>query len=248
MSVRTIIIEDEKPAARKLERMLSLHSDLEIVATLHSVDEAVNWFQNNADPELIFSDIVLGDGLSFDIYDQVSTKAFIIYTTAFDEYTLKAFKLNSIDYLLKPVDEGELTKAIEKFKTFLPSESSSSGKEIREMATQQKAHLSRILVKIGYNLKVISIKDISCFYSENKMVYLQTSERAYPTDFTLDELENLLDNETFFRTNRQFIISSDYIKNISTSPVFKIELLHQPSEEITVSRDRVKNFKDWLSR
>ena len=112
--IKTVIIEDEKPAARKLERMLGLFPDLQIVANLESVEEAVEWFSGNVHPQLIFSDIVLGDGLSFDIFDKISTKAFIIYTTAFDQYTLKAFKLNSIDYLLKPLDESMFVKAVDK--------------------------------------------------------------------------------------------------------------------------------------
>ena len=244
--IRTIIIEDEKPAVRRLEKLLSLFSDLQVVASLNSVEESVEWFRNNEHPQLIFSDIVLGDGLSFDIFDKVSTKAFIIYTTAFDQYTLKAFKLNSIDYLLKPIEEEDLGKAIEKFKSFLPEQGAVNSQEIRQIVKKEQATLSRILVKIGYNLKVVSINDVTCFYSENKIVYLQTKERNFPTDFTLDELENVLEESKFFRVNRQFIISSDYIKNIHTSPIYKVELEFQPDEEITVSRDRVKEFKDWL--
>ena len=118
--IRTVIIEDEKPAARRLERMLSLFPEIELVANIDSVEEGVNWFANNDHPQLIFSDIVLGDGLSFDIFETIPSKSFIIYTTAFDQYTLKAFKLNSIDYLLKPILEEDLSGAIEKFKSFLP--------------------------------------------------------------------------------------------------------------------------------
>ncbi|RRQ47000.1 LytR/AlgR family response regulator transcription factor [Chryseobacterium sp. SC28] len=245
--IRTIIIEDEKPAVRRLEKLLGLFADLQIVASLNSVDEAVAWFNINEHPQLIFSDIVLGDGLSFDIFDQVSTKAFIIYTTAFDQYTLKAFKLNSIDYLLKPIEQEDLAKAIEKYKSFLPEEGSVNSQEIRQIVKKERATLSRILVKIGYNLKVVSINEVSCFYSENKIVYLQTKERNFPTDFTLDELENVLEESKFFRVNRQFIISSDYIKNIHTSPNYKVDLAFQPDEEITVSRERVKDFKEWLA-
>lgn len=245
--IRTIIIEDEKPAVRRLERLLALFSDLEIVASLNSVEESIVWFEENEHPQLIFSDIVLGDGLSFDIFDKVSTKAFIIYTTAFDQYTLKAFKLNSIDYLLKPIEQEDLAKAIEKYKSFLPEQGAVNSQEIRRIVKKEQATLSRVLVKIGYNLKVVSINEVSCFYSENKIVYLQTKERNYPTDFTLDELENVLEQSKFFRVSRQFIISSDYIKNIHTSPNYKVELEFQPNEEISVSRDRVKDFKDWLA-
>ena len=246
--IKTVIIEDEKPAARKLERLISLFPDLEVVAILHSVEEGLEWFQNNGHPDLIFSDIVLGDGLSFDIFEKIPTRSFMIYTTAFDQYTLKAFKLNSIDYLLKPIMEEDLEKAINKFKSFLPSESASNSLEIKSLIKEDKQKLSRILVKIGYNLKIVQTDEVSCFYSENKIVYLQTKERNYPTDFTLDELQELLEEKKFFRVNRQFIINSNFIKNIHTSPYYKVEMEFQPEEEITVSRDRVKDFKDWLVR
>lgn len=244
--IKTIIIEDEKPAARKLERMLSEFPDIDLIAKIESVENGVAWFSENEHPQLIFSDIVLGDGLSFDIFEKIPTKAFIIYTTAFDQYTLKAFKLNSIDYLLKPIMDEDLGAAIEKFRSFIPSNNEVNSQEIKELIKKDKTILSRILVKIGYNLKIVQTSEISCFYSENKIVYLQTQERAYPSDFTLDELSEVLDNQKFFRTNRQFIINSDYIKNIHTSPNYKVELNFQPEEEITVSRERVKDFKDWL--
>jgi DNA-binding LytR/AlgR family response regulator len=224
-----------------------LFTDLQLVATLNSVEEGVAWFEENQHPDLIFTDIVLGDGLSFDIFERIPTKSFIIYTTAFDQYTLKAFKLNSIDYLLKPIMEEDLQKAIDKFKSFLPSESSATSLEIKSLIKEEKQKLSRILVKIGYNLKIIQTDEVCYFYSENKIVYLQTKERNYPTDFTLDELQEVLDEKKFFRVNRQFIINSNYIKNIHTSPYYKVEMEFQPDEEITVSRDRVKDFKDWLS-
>lgn len=244
--IKTVIIEDEKPASRKLERMLSEFSDIEVVAKIESVEEGIEWFSANEHPQLIFSDIVLGDGLSFDIFEKVRTKAFIIYTTAFDQYTLKAFKLNSIDYLLKPILDEDLTAAVEKFKSFIPSDNAVNSQEIKQLIKKDKSTLSRILVKIGYNLKIVQTHEVSCFFSENKIVYLQTQERTYPSDFTLDELEDVLDEKKFFRVNRQFIINSDYIKNIHTSPTYKVELEFQPQEEITVSRERVKDFKDWL--
>ncbi len=244
--IKTVIIEDEKPAARKLQRLLANFQDLEVVATLHSVEEGVEFFQNNEHPNLIFSDIVLGDGLSFDIFEKVPTISFIIYTTAFDDYTLKAFKLNSIDYLLKPVLQEDLEKAIDKFKTFLPQEKWEKSLNIKSLMNKEKPKLSRVIAKIGYNLKIIPVDEISCFYSENKIVYAQTPERNYPTEFTLEELENNLDESKFFRVNRQFIINLNFIKNIHTSPIYKVEMLHQPNEEITVSRERIKDFKNWL--
>ncbi|CAA7195123.1 LytR/AlgR family response regulator transcription factor [Chryseobacterium potabilaquae] len=244
--IKTVIIEDEKPASRKLERMLSVFSEIDIIAKIESVEEGVEWFSKNEHPQLIFSDIVLGDGLSFDIFEKFPTKAFIIYTTAFDQYTLKAFKLNSIDYLLKPILDEDLSSAIEKFKSFIPSDNSVNSQDIKQLIKKEKTTLSRILVKIGYNLKIIQTQEVSCFFSENKIVYLQTIERVYPSDFTLEELEDILDEKKFFRANRQYIINSDYIKNIHTSPYYKVVLEFQPQEEISVSRDRVKDFKDWL--
>ncbi len=246
--IKTLIIEDERPAARKLERLIGLFPDLELVAMVHSVEEGLEWFQNNPHPDLIFSDIVLGDGLSFDIFEKIPTKSFMIYTTAFDQYTLKAFKLNSIDYLLKPIMEEDLEKAITKYKSFLPTDSSYNNLEIKSLIKEKKQKLSRVLVKIGYNLKIVLTDDVLYFYSENKIVYLQTKERNYPTDFTLDELQEILDDKKFFRVNRQFIINSNFIKNIHISPYYTVEMEVQPEEEITVSRDRVKDFKDWLSK
>lgn len=244
--IKTLIIEDEKPAARKLERLLNSFEDIEVIKVIHSVEEGIDYFTNEEHPQLIFSDIVLGDGLSFDIFEKVPCKSFIIYTTAFDNYTLKAFKLNSIDYLLKPITDDDLRKAIEKFKSFLPQEQQYEQLNFKDLIKKETPDLSRIVVKIGYNLKIIQIEEIACFYSENKIVYAQTSERNYPTDFTLDELEKTLNTKQFFRTNRQFIINLNFIKNIHTSPIFKVELEHQPNEEITVSRERVKDFKEWI--
>lgn len=244
--IKAVIIEDEKPAARKLSRQLSLISDIEVVTMLHSVQEGLDFFKETPDVDLIFSDIVLGDGLSFEIFEKSNVEGFIIYTTAFDTYTLRAFKLNSIDYLLKPVSDEDLEKAIEKYKNFLPKEQSYNKLNFSELIKKEKPKLSRILVKIGYNLKIIPIEEISYFYSENKMVYAQTAERSYPTDFTLDELEDVLEKQFFFRANRQFIIQLGYITNINTSPYYKVKMQFQTHEEITISRERVKDFKDWL--
>ena len=121
-------------------------------------------------------------------------------------------------------------------------------REIKSLIKEEKQRLSRILVKIGYNLKIIHTEEVTCFFSENKIVYLQTKERTFPTDFTLDELQEVIDEKHFFRVNRQFIINSNFIKNIHTSPYSKVDLEAQPAEEITISRDRVKDFKEWLSR
>jgi DNA-binding LytR/AlgR family response regulator len=246
--IKTAIIEDEKPAARKLQKMLSVFPELELIATLHSVEESVDFFGNNEHPDLIFSDIVLGDGLSFEIFEKIPIKSFIIYITAFDNYTLRAFKLNSIDYLLKPVPSEDLKKAIEKYKSFIPQNQNYNNLNFKNLITDQHPKLSRIISKIGYKLNIIQTNEVSCFYSENKIAYAQTSERAFPTDFTLEELENVLDSEKYFRVNRQYIIHLNFIKNIHTSPYYKVEMQFQPKEEIIVSREKVKDFKDWIGK
>ena len=246
--IKTVIIEDENLAARKLERMLGLFNDIQVVKRIESVEEGIDYFQNNTHPDLIFSDISLGDGLSFDIFEKIKISSFIIYTTAFDQYTLRAFKLNSIDYLLKPLNEEDLAAAIEKYKSFIPQNQSYNNLNFRSLITDDKPKISRIVSKIGYNLKVVPVEDIHCFYSENKIVYAQSHDRPYPTDFTLEELENSLDTQKFFRVSRQMIIALDHIKNIHTSPNYRLELSAQPPVEITISRDRVKYFKEWLTQ
>lgn len=149
---------------------------------------------------------------------------------------------------MKSIDEEELQNSIEKYKSFIPQNQNYNNLNFKNLIQNNNPKLKRIVSKIGYNLKIIQVEEVSCFFSENKIVYAQTSERAFPTEFTLDELESILDSTKFFRVNRQYIISIDYIKNIHTSPLFKVELQFQPTEEITVSRERVKEFKEWISR
>ncbi len=246
--MKALIIEDEKPAARKLERML-LANGLEVEAILHSVESAVQWLQTHSYPPLIFSDIQLGDGLSFDIFETFPiNKSFIIFTTAFDQYTLRAFKLNSIDYLLKPINDSELKAALEKFRNIsLQEEGSFQGLLKNLFSQEQEAYKERFLVKIGNFLKPIYTQNISCFFSENKITYLQTSDRNLPVDFTLDELEIMLNPKVFFRISRQYIVHIKSIKEIiaySNSRLqIKVENLIEPA---IVSRERVRDFKTWL--
>ena len=167
-----IIIEDEKPAARLLQRKVE-KLGLKVIKMLHSVEESIAWFQNNSHPDLIFLDIQLSDGLSFELFEQIDIKSAIIFITAYDEYALRAFKLNSIDYLLKPIDEEELSVAISKFKNQFQKNTISNldFDAIKRMLINpmEKEYKSRFSVKIGQQLKVISIDEIECFYSENKI-------------------------------------------------------------------------------
>ena len=186
--MKVIIIEDEKPSARRLQRMLE-KQQVEVDHMLHSVDEAVEWFANNQHPDLIFLDIQLSDGLSFEIFDEVEVNSAIIFTTAFDEYALQAFKLNSIDYLLKPIDEEELVAAVQKYKARSPKKQQVqlNFDDIRKLLTNpvERTYKKRFTTKIGQHIKMISVDEIECFYSENKGTYAHTRDgRDYLLDTT----------------------------------------------------------------
>ncbi|MFT7330724.1 MAG: two-component system response regulator LytT [Roseivirga sp.] len=250
--MNVIIIEDEKPSARRLQRMLA-EINIEALAMLHSVEESVNWFKTNEHPDLILLDIQLSDGLSFEIFEQVAVKSAIIFTTAYDEYALKAFKLNSIDYLLKPIDDEELENAIDKFKI---NKQSSSNVQLNIEQIQKllvnpldRDFKERFTVKIGQHLKIIPIEDIECFYSENKGTYIFTSDkREYLIDMTLEQLDPTLNPTKFFRVSRKFFVNINQIKDIIsyTNSRLKIILNNFSEHEIIVSREKVKDFKNWI--
>ncbi len=250
--MKVVIIEDEKPAARRLSRMLN-EFGIEPLVLLHSVAEAVNWFSTNTHPDLIFVDIQLSDGLSFEIFEKVEISSSIIFTTAYDEYALKAFKLNSIDYLLKPIDNDELENAIDQFKKIFEStvKPNFNIHELKElMAPSPKSNKKRFTVQIGQHLKMISIEDIECFYSENKSTYIHTTDnRNYLIEETLEQLEEKLDDETFFRVSRKFFVNINEIKDIIaySNSRLKLQLNSFLASEIIVSRERVKDFKNWIA-
>ena len=250
--MKTIIIEDEKPAARLLRRKLE-KLNINVSEMLHSVEEAVGWFSENEHPDLIFLDIQLSDGLSFEIFEKVAIKSAIIFTTAYDEYALKAFKLNSIDYLLKPIDEDDLEVAISKFKSRLPKQEpvQLDFDQIKRMLSNpfEKTFKKRFTVKIGQHLKVISTDEIECFFSENKGTYLHTTEgRNYLIESTLELLEQELDPKEFFRVNRKFIIPMKAIKEIVlySNSRLKVMLPTYKDDEVIVSREKVADFKTWI--
>ena len=250
--MKVIIIEDEKPSARRLQRMLN-NLDIKVETLLHSVKESINWFQNNEHPDLIFLDIQLSDGLSFEIFDAVEITSAIIFTTAYDEYALQAFKLNSIDYLLKPIDDVELETAVNQYKTRIPQQQSVTldFNEIKKMLTNpiEREYKKRFSVKVGQHLKLINIDEIECFYSENKGTYLHTSEgRNYLLDTTLDSLQDELEPHTFFRINRKFFVNIHAIKDMIsyTNSRLQIKLKSYNEQDVIVARERVKDFKNWL--
>ncbi|MFV8355054.1 LytR/AlgR family response regulator transcription factor [Flavobacterium sp. XS1P32] len=252
----TIIIEDEKPAARLLQRKLE-KLNVAVGVMLHSVEESIDWFSKNEHPDLIFLDIQLSDGLSFEIFEKVSIKSAVIFTTAYDEYALRAFKLNSIDYLLKPIDEDDLEAAVTKFKSLLPKQELQTQnltidfEQIKKMLTNpfEKTFKKRFTVKIGQHLKVISIEEIECFFSENKGTYLHTFDnRNYLLECTLELLEQELDPADFFRISRKFIIPLKAIKEIVvySNSRLKVILPSYKDEEVIVSREKVSDFKTWI--
>ncbi|MBT8291836.1 MAG: LytTR family DNA-binding domain-containing protein [Eudoraea sp.] len=250
--MNVLIIEDEKPAARRLARLLN-ELDVEVSTMLHSVEEAVEWFQKNEHPDLIFLDIQLSDGLCFEIFDVVEVKSAIIFTTAYDEYALQAFKLNSIDYLLKPIDDEELESAVKKYQNLKPDHNQISldFEDIKKLLVNplEREYKKRFTIRLGQHLKIINADEIECFYSENKGTYAATSEgRNYLLDTTLENLENELSPQIFFRVSRKFYININHIKDIIsyTNSRLIIKLNRYNEQEIIVSRERVKDFKLWL--
>lgn len=249
----TIIIEDEKPAARLLQRKLEKFN-IKVGVMLHSVEESIEWFSKNTHPDLIFLDIQLSDGLSFEIFEKMEIRSVVIFTTAYDEYALKAFKLNSIDYLLKPIDEDDLEAAISKYKTRLPKPETNLSldfEQIKKMLSNpfEKNYKKRFTIKIGQHLKVISTDEIECIFSENKGTYVHTFDnRNYLLESTLEVLENELDPKEFYRISRKFIIPLKSVKEIVvySNSRLKVILPSYKEDEVIVSREKVSDFKNWI--
>ncbi len=245
-----LIIEDERPAADRLKKMVSeLLQDSQLNGHLDSITAAVKWLESNPAPDLIFCDIQLSDGLSFEIFDRVQVTSPIIFTTAFDQYAIKAFKLNSVDYLLKPIDPKELANAIEKFQSFniKPSIDLSQIKEL--LMPQTKVYKSRFMVKIGEKIQSVLTSEIAFFYSEERITFLENIEgKKFILDYTLDQLENMLDPKKFFRLNRKYIASYEAISEIHTysNSRLKIRLKNCADNDILVSREKVGGLKEWL--
>jgi DNA-binding LytR/AlgR family response regulator len=250
--MKVIIIEDEKPAARRLSRLLE-ELEVSVSTILYSVSEAVDWFQVNEHPDLIFLDIQLSDGLSFEIFDLVEVRSAIIFTTAYDEYALQAFKLNSIDYLLKPIDDEELKSAVKKFRNLIPAtrKMTIDFEDIKKLLYNplEREYKKRFTARVGPHIKLLNADDIECFYSENKGTYAATADgRNYLLETTLEQLESELEPAIFFRVSRKFYVNVNHVKDIIayTNSRLKIKLNRFDEGEIIVSRERVKDFKLWL--
>jgi len=254
--MKAVIIEDEKPAVDKLRGMLEKYDpDIEIVAVLSAVEESVNWFRKmGAQTDIIFMDIRLSDGNSFEIFEQVEINKPVIFVTAYNEYAIKAFKVNSIDYLLKPLQYDDFYRSMEKIKLLrenLPGNRESvQYDELSRLIFQfNKNYKTRFLVKVGDHLRSVQTDNIALFYAEGRTVFLLTQKQnKYIIDFTLEELSSQLDPEFFFRPNRSFIININAIQDVvmySNSRLLVVP--NQPfDKEIIVSRDKVAQLKTWF--
>lgn len=254
--MRILIIEDEPQAAQRLEKLLQeLVPGADILAKIDTVKKAVQWLSANTPPALILMDIQLADGISFQIFDQHTVTSPVIFTTAYDEYALKAFKVNSIDYILKPVDKEELQAALQKLHNMVrnaPAGNQALLDNIHEAVRMlTKKHKTRFVIKVGEHLKTIETSSILYFYSQEKTTFCHTADnRNLILDFTLEQLEELLDPEKFFRINRKYLVSAGAINDIVsyTNSRLKLILRDSPDNDIIVARERVQEFRDWLDR
>lgn len=251
--MNAVVVEDEYAVAQMFITLLSeVLPEVKVVAQLQSIEESVHWFRNNPSPDLVFMDIHLADGSSFAIFDKVEILCPIIFTTAYDEYALKAFKVNSIDYLLKPVSKTALYQAFEKLKRLnKPTDKALLSEIIESFRQTAKPPKSHFLVAFKDKLIPLAVNDIAFFYTENKNVRAHTFDnRAYLIEHTLEELAGMLDPYAFFRANRQFIVAHSAITDMSLwfSGKLYVNLKVSTPEQITVSKNRVGEFKIWFTR
>ena len=247
--MNVLLIEDEKPAAARLRQLIvGILPNAQIFGPLESVALTVEWLKAQPQPDLLFCDIQLADGYSFEIFDQVQVSSPIIFTTAYDQFAIRAFKLNSVDYLLKPIDAMAVEQAILKFKSQrIPPQTDISW--IKDLLSDRPEYKSRFVVKFGEKIQALETEEVAFFFSEEKMTFLQTHKgKKFVLDYTLDQLERLLDPHKFFRINRKYISSFSAIKEIHTFSGSRLKLrLHQCEDnDIFISRDKTAAFKDWL--
>jgi len=251
--MRILIVEDEPLAAAQLAANIAvIKQGAQIVAVCDTVKSAVNWLQKNPAPDLSFFDIQLGDGLSFEIFEQFEFKQPVIFITAFNQYAIQAFKVNSIDYLLKPIDRNDLERALTKYENLLqPKTSGISPQAVEEiiLSLKKKNYKERFLVKVGTHLRVAETNDILYFYSFQKGTFLKLNDgKDYLLDQTLEQVELLVDPSGFFRINRKYLVSLKSISDVISysNSRLKLKVLHPIDDEFLVAREKVKDFKEWL--
>ncbi len=251
--ITTLIIEDERPAALRLQKLLkSVEPEIEVLAVIDTAESAVRWFETHTHPDLIMLDIQLGDGLSFDIFNKTNVESYVIFTTAYDEYAIRAFELNSIDYLLKPVNETRLSQSIAKFRKLSKGGQNVNIQKLLEtLENRDHKYKKRFVVTISGKIRVVETESVAFFYSKEKNTFLcSTDKKHYPIEFSLDQLENILNPEVFIRVNRQYIIQYKSINKIDilSKSRIKIETVPASDEEILVSSSRTPFFRNWLER
>ena len=263
--LRCIIVEDEPLAARRLADMLARQPEpLEILGTAESVVQAVSLLREIS-PDVLFLDINLADGLSFEIFEQVAVRCPVIFTTAYDQYALQAFKVNSVDYLLKPIDADELAAALAKLRQRLPAAAAPAAapafdpallaqlmQQMQQTAPPAASYKTQFVVRVGEHLKVVPLDQIAYFFSLEKATFLQTAEgRKFVVDYTMDQLETLLDPRRFFRLNRAYLAQQSAIQDIISYTNSRLQTVLKPvapDAQVLVSREKVNTFKGWLDR
>jgi two-component system response regulator LytT len=258
MTLKVLIIEDEIPAQRLLKETLQeVAITTEVIGCLNSIKSAVAWFQNNEHPDIVLLDIQLSDGLSFDIFKQVNIESLIIFTTAYDEYAIQAFKVNSLDYLLKPIEKDELQTAFEKYnqynKQYIQEQNSNIDfKELASLIKSEKPNYrKRFLIQSNESFFHLPVEDIALFYSMQGITFAVTFEkREYPVNFSLENLKDQLQPDNFFKINRQFIVNIDAIKRVHSYFNGKLKLEIKPShaEDVIIGKDKAASFKRWMDR
>jgi len=249
--MKIVILEDEKLSAEHLQTMLKrVEPSIEVLQVFDSVKKSVEYFKKASEADLLFVDIHLADGISFELFSKVKIEVPIIFTTAYDEYAIKAFKLNSVDYLLKPIDIEELRVAIEKFKKGAQPKQSTIAEDISAIIQNvHKQYKNRFMVKIGDTISSLKTEDINYFLSEDGLVLAITSQnKKYPIDYTLDQLEEIVSPELFFRINRKVLVNINSVQKASTyfNSRLKLSITGLNEEDAVVSRERVTDFKKWL--
>lgn len=257
-----LIVEDEDLAVRKLRKLVQdVDPSLDIVGVAASIEDTVGWLKNNPSPDLIFMDIELADGQSFEIFEQVEVNSTVIFTTSYDEYALQAFKVNSIDYLLKPIQKDDLQRSLKKFRDLKARRTEADNasnqtinldKLLRELQLQQpKEYRRRFLVRLGQRLLSVEVQDIAFFFTDERFSFFKTwNNQKYLIDYTLDELEDALDPSVFFRINRGVIVTHNTVEQIQPYFGNRLSLTLKPTfeKEAIVSREKVSDFKIWMGK
>lgn len=247
--MKVVIVEDERLASKRLEHLLKkLDPGIEVLQILESVDDAVNWFSQNTKPDLIFMDIQLDDGISFEIFDAVKIDAPVIFTTAYNEYAIRAFKVNSVDYLLKPIEQEALEMAIQKFKKLFAEHYDFEEKIAKVFGQISTKYKSRFFVKIGIRYQSIPVENICCFFVEERCTFLRTKQdKTYDLDYSLEHLQNMVDPNQYFRINRNYLVNINCIDEIISYSTNRLKL-KLGKTELIVSREKVAEFKQWMDR